>query len=117
MRFPYHIVIIIPDAIKPLAENFGSQLGHSGREYNIPLSADGSWPPTHWGVSTIAQPAFVSLLQGNAPVPAMQAALDALLSVSIVSIRPHVVGEYRQHFADVLALHGLQKAQPPENEE
>lgn len=55
----WRVVIIVPTSSKPLAEQAARAINSTGPDYegdafNVALSADGSEPPTHWGLYTPA---------------------------------------------------------------
>ncbi|NRA29168.1 MAG: hypothetical protein HRU11_02820 [Parvularculaceae bacterium] len=112
--YQYAVVLIIPDAHKAAFEALGQQLGHSGHEYSIPLSASGQEPVTHWGLNTLTTQAFVNVLSGQVPDGVDSQVFQQLSSLQIVSIKPS--SDYRGHFAEVLLAEGLQSVIPPDQD-
>lgn len=50
----YRAAFIVPDAHRDNARALNEQIGWGPGTYSCPLSADGSEPATHWGLSTVA---------------------------------------------------------------
>jgi hypothetical protein len=69
MSYNRSVVMIVAADDKEIAETFGASLGHSGAEYAVPLSADGSAPASHFALHSWARAGFIELLEG-APPPA-----------------------------------------------
>lgn len=125
----YSLVCIVPDEHKPQIEAAGAALGHSGAEYGVPLSADGSEPATHWGFNANGSTATRTLaiagsLPDRDPTDEEQALVDdalsiwteaeitALRSLYTASVRPDA--ERKGHFWDVIAEMGLTRLLGPE---
>lgn len=63
----YRIAIIVPDSHVELARKSGVALGFSDMsEYSVRLSGTWEEPPTYWGLSTLSQPSFASIIKSTA---------------------------------------------------
>lgn len=105
MSYDNSIVLIVEAAARADAEALGLQLGHSGAEYSVPLSAEGLAPATHFGLHSWGRDDFVAVMAGEAPEGVDASLFETVRAALILSVRTSAAG----HFADVLAQHELQR--------
>ena len=78
MNWPYRLVVIVPVASKPAAEQAARAINSTGADYEgdaftMPLSADGSEPNTHYGLYTSATDEMVTAMATALPsLPGVQ---------------------------------------------
>lgn len=108
MSYDHSFVMICPKASTAAFEAFGQALGYSGREFSVPLSADGAGPPTHFGLHTWALDDTVAMFMTDAAVPGLTAEQIAWLRATLImSASAEITGA--AHFDAVCAAHGLQR--------
>lgn len=71
-EWKWRIVVVVTAASKPAAEQAARAINSTGPDYEgeaftVPLSADGSEPPTHWGLYTSATDEMVSAMASALP--------------------------------------------------
>ena len=100
-------VLIIPDAIKDMANELGGLMGWGSGNYRVPLSADGSEPATHWATAaTDPAPSFVPTLTAfKAGVTPPE--LDGFAHTE--AVRAALVFHDADAFEEALALAGLER--------
>tara|TARA_Y100001956_G_C4080719_1_gene168323 strand:+ start:180 stop:506 length:327 start_codon:yes stop_codon:yes gene_type:complete len=99
--------------------------------FPVQLSADGTGPATHCGMSTVTTDRMFALLSRSVPFPEGidEPAVNVLLDAMIMSrlsvpdpVEEEIDGEVMlipqqpapsQHFSELAAAHGLQKVSPP----
>jgi hypothetical protein len=68
----YRVIIIVPTASKPAAEQAARAINSTGPDYEgdaftVPLSSDGSQPATHYGLYTSATDEMVAAMADALP--------------------------------------------------
>lgn len=104
--------MIVPDAQKQAADAFFAGLGWGSPTFSAPLAETEEGPATHWGCHIWQTPEFVAVL--NASIASAAPDLAVLDDIFF-----HIVtgGAPWQNFAAALALSGLVRVVPPEDEE
>ena len=110
-------VLILPAALRDAGNQLAVAMGHDGAQepntYNIPLSADGTGEPTHYGTHAWATDAFRVTIEaakgGNYP-PGMEAAAPVVEAL-IASFRYRKDTDASEHFDSVAASNGLERRQ------
>ena len=105
MSYSNSIVLIVTASARADAEALGLQLGHSGAEYTVPLSADGQSPATHYGLHSWGRNNFVEVMSAEAPHEVDATLFKAVRAALIMSVRPSSLN----HFSEVLTAQGLQR--------
>ena len=107
MTYTVSLVAITPLPMKDFAETMGLMLGHSGQEFSVPLTSDGT-NETHRALHAWVTPEYSQLWTGEAyPEGADEAAVDWVRSGLIISLREGTVP--LDHFNDVLQASDLEK--------
>lgn len=96
----YSVVIIVPTAYRDAVNAAAEANGHGPDNINIPLSADGNAPATHYGTRTLATQAFLVSLDGYP---------EALRSQAHINYVADAPGIGAGHWAAQLAAHNLQR--------
>ena len=83
MSYAHSLVIICPAALKPAATALAEQLGWTGDNLTVPLSANGQAPATHFGCHAWAREDAVAVFT----TPNADAQVEAVRAQLIVSAR------------------------------
>lgn len=109
--YTYRIAIIVPDADVAAARDLASDTGWGEGCYSVPLSADGTAPATHWGLSTAGTQRTVDVLNG-APMEGVEPGRLAAVVGSLEWASGPADTNARQQFDTLAASLGLQQVQP-----
>jgi hypothetical protein len=100
------LVAITPLPMKDFAETMGLMLGHSGQEFAIPLTSDGT-TETHKALHAWVTPEYSKYWTGEAyPEGADPAAVDWVRSELIISLQEGATPI--DHFNEVLTANSLE---------